>query len=103
MRRPYRVLQIAEAANPEWSSVPLEGWSLSRALAKLTDAHLVTHVRNQEAIARAGLIEGKNFTTIDNEHVASPVYKLASRLRGGDGKGWTTLMAFSSLTYYSFE
>jgi len=103
MRRPYRILQIAEAANPEWASVPLEGWSLSRALAKLTDAHLVTHLRNREAISRAGLLEGRDFTIIDNEHVASPVYKLASLLRGGEGKGWTTLMAFSSLAYYSFE
>jgi hypothetical protein len=37
-----RVLLMAEAANPESTSVPLIGWSLSRALAKLTDAHLVT-------------------------------------------------------------
>jgi glycosyltransferase involved in cell wall biosynthesis len=103
MRRPYRILQIAEAANPEWASVPLEGWSLSRALAKLTDAHLVTHVRNREAIARAGLFEDRDFTTINNEYIASPVDKLANFFRGGDGKGWTTMMAFSSLAYYSFE
>jgi glycosyltransferase involved in cell wall biosynthesis len=103
MRRPIRVLQIAETANPEWASVPLEGWSLSRALAKLTDAHLITHIRNRDAIVRAGLSEGRDFTTIDNEHVASRAYKLASRLRGGDGKGWTTVAAFSSMAYYSFE
>lgn len=103
MPRKYRVLQIAEAANPEWASVPLEGWSLSQALAKLTDAHLVTHVRNRAAILRAGLLEDKDFTSIDNEYVASPIYRLASLLRGGDGKGWTTVMAFSSFAYYSFE
>src|SRR5262245_61773429 len=103
MRRRYRVLLIAEAANPEWVSVPLIGWSLSRALARFTDAHLVTHVRNREAVRRASLVEGHDFTAIDNENVAAPVWKLATRFRGGAGIGWTTLTAFSSFAYYSFE
>jgi glycosyltransferase involved in cell wall biosynthesis len=98
-----RVFLIAEAANPEWTSVPLIGWSLSRALAKLSDVHLVTHIRNREAIKRAGLMEDKDFTAIDNENIARPFWKIASRLRGGSGKGWTTITAFSALAYYSFE
>ena len=99
----HRVLIVAEAANPEWTSVPLIGWSLSRALAKITEAHIVTHVRNREAFKRAGLIEERDFTAIDNEYLAGPVWKLANTLRGGQGVGWTTLTAFSSLSYYSFE
>jgi len=103
MRERHRVLLIAEAANPDWVSVPLEGWSLSRAIANLTDAHLVTHIRNREGILHANLVEGRDFTAIDNENVASPLYKLSNRLRGGSGKGWTTVQALSSLAYYSFE
>jgi glycosyltransferase involved in cell wall biosynthesis len=83
--------------------VPLVGWSLSRALAKITDAHLVTHVRNRGALLRAGMAEGRDFTAIDNERVARPIWWLTEQLRGGVGKGWTTAMAFSSLSYYSFE
>src|SRR5262249_54489242 len=103
MRRRYRILLIAEAANPEWASVPLIGWSLSRALAKITDAYLVTHVRNRNAISRAGLIEGRDFAAIDNQQFAAPLNKLSEWLRGGAGKGWTTVTALSSLAYYSFE
>jgi len=103
MRHQHRILLIAEAANPEWASVPLEGWSLSRALSKLTNAHIATHIRNRDAFKRAGLIEGRDFTAIDNEHLASPLYKLSTLLSGGSGKGWTTITAFASLAYYSFE
>lgn len=101
--RRIRVLLIAEAANPDWTSVPLIGWNLSTALSKLVDAHIVTQVRNRDALLRHGLVEGVDFTAIDNEHVASPLTKLAERLRGGKGKGWTTISALAAISYYSFE
>ena len=73
-RRSYRILLIAEAANPKWG-VPL-GWSLYQALAKVAHVHLVTQVRNRDALVRTGLVEGKDFTSVDNEWLASPLYKL---------------------------
>jgi glycosyltransferase involved in cell wall biosynthesis len=99
----YRLLLLAESANPEWASVPLIGWSLYRSLAKITDAHLVAQIRNRDALCRAGLVEGRDFTAVDSELVARPLWRLAERMRGGAGKGWTTAAAFSSLAYYAFE
>lgn len=98
-----RVLLIAEAANPEWTSVPLEGWSHAMALRQLVDGHLVTQIRNRNAILRAGLREGEDFTAVDSEPVARPMWKLASLLRLGEGKGWTTLQALAPVGYYYFE
>ena len=98
-----KVLIIAEAANPEWTSVPLVGWSHALALSKVCQTHLVTQIRNKENIERFGWVEGAEFTTINTEKLATPIYKLSQLIRGGNNLGWTINTALQSLIYPYFE
>jgi starch synthase len=92
-------------ANPDWVSVPLEGWCLFEALARKADVHLVTHVRNEENILRKG-VPLDHLTIVDNRSVESPLMAFANFLRGTrerGGVGQTLITAVSALAYYRFE
>jgi glycosyltransferase involved in cell wall biosynthesis len=98
-----RVLLVAEAANPEWASVPLVGWSHCEALTKLVDAHVVTQTRNRDAIVRAGWRERVEFTALDSEAAARPLWRADRVIRAATGLGWTLTTALAALPYYHFE
>lgn len=97
-----RVLLIAELCNPDWASVPLVGWSHAQALSALADVHLVTQVRNEENIRKAGVPEDR-FTALDTRAVEAPLEKVGKLLRGEGGLGQTTATALSAFSYYLFE
>ena len=96
-----RVLIIAEAANPELTSVALIGYSLSEALAGVCDAHLVTESRNEGSLLKAG-VAPDFFTAITNpaQRIA---FRIATVLRGGTSLGWTIHSALTTLAYPLFE
>jgi glycosyltransferase involved in cell wall biosynthesis len=105
MADPIRVLLIAEACNPAWTSVPLVGYNLARALAARPDLRVtvVTHIRNRDGINTSDLPRFAEVVYIDNEFVARPVYRLARLIRGGDQLGWTIDTAMAWPSYLVFE
>lgn len=98
-----RILVLAESAHPVSQSVSWVGWSHARALTAHSDVHLVTRSANRQAILAAGLVEGRDFSVVDLERLERHILALATGLRGGADKGWTTLMALSLPLYLAFE
>ena len=97
-----RVLILAESCNPEWESIPLEGWSHYNALRGLVDTHLVTRNWNREALNRQGLIEGRDYTTINTDALFNPMQALVRRI-AGPNKGFAMLTALGIPSYLMFE
>lgn len=100
-----RVLVLAEACNPEWTSVPLVGFNVVESLASLPNIEVTvaTHVRNQPALQNHDITRKAEVVFIDNEWIAKPAYQFGKVLRGGGALGWTTNMAASWPAYIAFE
>ena len=97
-----RILVLAEAANPQLTSAALVAWNHFSALREVCKAHLVTELRNRDAILEAGLPEDV-FTTIDNRRPMHLAWQISNKLRGSSSIGWTTYTALCSLVYPRFE
>jgi glycosyltransferase involved in cell wall biosynthesis len=100
-----RVLLLAEMCNPAWTSVPLVGYNLARALASRPDLSvtLVTQVRNESAVRADPLSRLADVHYLDTEFVAAPLNLLSNVLRGGTGKAWTVGTASIWPRYLLFE
>jgi glycosyltransferase involved in cell wall biosynthesis len=97
-----RVLVIAESCNPEWESVPLLGWSHANALREVADVHIVTRLANRDALRRAGLVEGVDFTALNNDILADAMFRLVQRMVGPN-RGWAMLTALQIPSYWLLE
>ena len=99
-----RVLLIAEACNPTWTSVPLVGYQLAKALAARPDLEvtLATHVRNRPALAEDTLSDLARVCYVDNEWLAKPLHRLSRLVRGGQGLSWTIDTAMAWPAYMAF-
>jgi len=103
MAERLRVLLLADDCNPEWPSGPIIGFRAAKAIAELVELVVATHVRNREAIERAGGMGQATVVYLDNEYVARPLDRLATFLRGGAGVASTTATAFRYPANLAFE
>ena len=94
-RNRYRVLLLAEAANPALSSVALIGWSMSRAVMGRVEGLLVTELRNREAIQEDRGMSEDAVEYIDNRTLQNGAFQLSKWMRGGNALGWTAHTFFS--------
>lgn len=98
-----RPLIIAEAANPALTSAALVGWSCAQAIAAQTQAHIVTEWRNRDDFLRAGLVEGRDFTAINNRRLQHLSWSLTRALSGKNNFSWSLYAALSNVVYPFFE
>ena len=103
--RKLRVLLSAEACNPSWSSVPLVGYNIARALTGRDDLDvtLVTNVRNKDALECDPLRRETEIHYIDNDFIAGPFFRFARKIRGGITLGWTLNTALMWPSYMVYE
>jgi glycosyltransferase involved in cell wall biosynthesis len=99
------VLLIAEACNPRWSSVPLVGYNLAKALAVRPDLEvtLATQVRNRAGLEADPITARARVAFIDTEAFGRPFFRLRQLLRGGAGLSWTINTALAWPAYMVFE
>ena len=97
-----RVALLADDFNPEWPSLPIVGFKYAIALAEHVDVTVFTQIRNKKNLEKLGQLPFE-IKYLDTEYVASPMYKFAVWLRGGNELGWTIQMAANYLPYLEFE
>ncbi|MEM1391923.1 MAG: glycosyltransferase family 4 protein [Cyanobacteria bacterium P01_H01_bin.150] len=96
-----KVLLIVEQCNPEWSSVPLEGYKYYQAISQLVDVTLVTHERNKTALNK--IISPQQVIYIDESELIQKYHKLIASFTYSGKKNWPLYNAFSYLVYAEFN
>jgi glycosyltransferase involved in cell wall biosynthesis len=80
-RESPRVLLSAYQCGPGLGSVSQIGWEWYSRLARRLPVTLVTHVRNREALGKAGApLPGSEVVFVDTEWFAGPLYRTAKRI-----------------------
>jgi len=74
----FKVLLIINECNPEWASVPLEGYRFYEGISKLVDTTLVTHERNKSALEK--IHSDRDITYITESKLIRQYYKIALQL-----------------------
>ena len=96
-----KVLLIVEQCNPEWASVPLEGYNYFRGINNLVDATLVTHIRNKPALEKHP--EYEKIFYIEERKLSQQYYKVVEILTAKGRVNWPLYNALSYPIYEEFN
>jgi glycosyltransferase involved in cell wall biosynthesis len=96
-----KVLLIVEQCNPEWASVPLEGYNYFRGINNLVDATLVTHIRNKPALEKHPEYEGIFY--LEERKLSKQYYKIVEKLTAKGRVNWPLYNALSYPIYEEFN
>ena len=97
-----KVLLLADHCNPTFSSTPYFGYQIVRAIAKRSEATLVTQVRNRGSLNKED-IGATELSFVDSEYAARPIWRLGSWLKGDPNKAMTLGVALSYPSSLAFD
>jgi len=99
-----RVLLVSESCDPEGRAGFLIGWTQAEALRRVADVHIVTESASRAALIRAGLVEGRDFTTITTTVLKRARDRVRDAIFGrGSERGWGVWQALSLPANLAFE
>jgi len=99
-----RILLVSEACDPDGRAGFLIGWAQAQALRRVADVHIVTESASRAGLARAGLVEGTDFTIV----TTTPLKRARDGIRDavfgrGSERGWGMWQALSLPANLAFE
>ncbi|QZA78953.1 glycosyltransferase [Deefgea tanakiae] len=94
-----QLLMVAYQCGSDMGSVSQIGWEWYQGMSLRRPVTLITHSRNQSALAAMG-VSGPDVHLIDTEWLAGPLYRLACRLFPGREHA---IFLLSSLDYFLFD
>ena len=100
-KRKLKVLLIVEQCNPIWSSVPLEGYKYYEAIRSLVDVTLVTHERNESALAKT--LDEQKVIFIRESDSLKKYHNLVSNFTYSGKTKWPLYNALSYPVYAEFN
>jgi glycosyltransferase involved in cell wall biosynthesis len=96
-----KVLLIVEQCNPDWASVPLEGYNYFRGINNLVEATLVTHIRNKPALEKHP--EYEKILYIEERSLSKQYYKMVEKITAKGRVNWPLYNALSYPIYEEFN
>jgi len=96
-----KVLLIVEQCNPDWASVPLEGYNYFKEINNLVDATLVTHIRNKPALEKHP--ESEKVFYIEEGNLTKQYHKIVEKITANGRVNWPLYNALSYPIYEEFN